>query len=47
MDRNLYPFADIRTDGQARADGDLAFDPPEWPASPQLPAEQVITLTPA
>lgn len=47
MDRNLYPFADIRTDGQAHADGDLAFDPPEWPAQPKLPTHQVIALTPA
>jgi tRNA 2-thiocytidine biosynthesis protein TtcA len=47
MDRSLYPFADIRTDGQAQADGDLAFDHPEWPVQPPLPVEQVITLTPA
>jgi tRNA 2-thiocytidine biosynthesis protein TtcA len=47
MDRSLYPFADIRTDGQAQADGDLAFDHPEWPMQPPLPVEQVITLTPA
>jgi tRNA 2-thiocytidine biosynthesis protein TtcA len=47
MDRGLHPFATLRTTGVADANGDMVFDEEELPLPPSLPAEQVITLTPA
>jgi len=47
MDRKLYPFESIQTTGVASEDGDTAFDEEPLPMPPSLPAEQVISLTPA
>lgn len=42
MDRSKFNFADLKIDGVANADGDIAFD--EEPCSP--PSSEVITLHP-
>ena len=47
MDRELHPFATLRTTGVADENGDRVFDEEELPQPPALPAEQVISLTPA
>ena len=47
MDRQLHPFETLRTTGIADENGDLVFDEEELPMPPALPAEQVISLTPA
>ena len=42
MDRNLYPFTSIKTNGVANPGGDIAFDDDESCAPPAAPAEAVI-----
>jgi len=43
MDTQLFDFHNVRATGVASADGDTAFDAPEFPAA-ALPGLQVVTL---
>jgi tRNA 2-thiocytidine biosynthesis protein TtcA len=43
MDRTRFDFASIEADGEARPDGDLAFDPDPTLRDP----ESVVTVFPA
>jgi tRNA 2-thiocytidine biosynthesis protein TtcA len=44
MDASLHDFKHLRATGQPDANGDLAFDGEELPATPALPGVQVVQL---
>ncbi len=44
MDPRLHDFHNARATGVPSADGDMAFDPEEFPAAPGLPGLQVVQL---
>ena len=43
MDRDLFKFSELKIDGQAKAEGDIAFD--DEPCAPP-PAFNAINITP-